>query len=99
MIALALAGALLSQQGTWLGFGQMSCATWNSRTSSSDAEGRAYILGWWTGRNSGLGLSVGETTDGNGIIEEVRLVCRAQPSRHIAEATFEVWEKMRVAGR
>lgn len=99
MIALALAAALVSQQGTWIGFGQMSCATWNSGRSTSDAEGRAYILGWWTGRNSGLTAEVGHTTDGAGIIEEVRLVCRAEPSLGLGAATFRVWETMRASGR
>lgn len=99
MSAIVFAAYMLLQNGNWLAFGTMSCATWNSNRSTAEVEGRAFILGFWSGRNSALGLSVGETAGTDGIVEEVRLLCRAEPSLPLASATLRTYDRLRLAAR
>jgi hypothetical protein len=70
LIALALAAALATQaqagpsKNDWIAFGGGdSCATWVS-SAANEAVGRFWVMGFWSGRNSGLRLTVGESTDG-----------------------------------
>ena len=60
----------------WAVGGDISCATWMQDESS----GRLWIWGYWTGRNIEALKSVGSSTDSNGLVAEIRLICKAEPS-------------------
>jgi hypothetical protein len=78
------------------GTGRMSCATWNSE---NDAQVQAWTLGYWTGLNvmNPKDHTVGSSTDGEGIIGEVRLVCQAHPAMGVLDAENIVYGRMEAA--
>lgn len=78
------------------GFGaQSSCASW----SKDRSQGSIWILGYWSGRNVEAQKSVGGTSDADGILEEVRLLCKAKPSRAMIDAVDEVYTRLLDDGR
>ena len=78
------------------GFGaQSSCASW----SKDRSQGSIWILGYWSGRNVEGQRSVGGTSDADGILEEVRLICKAAPSRAMIDAVDEVYKRLLDDGR
>jgi hypothetical protein len=78
------------------GFGaQSSCASW----SKDRSQGSIWILGYWSGRNVEGANGVGSTTDADGILEEVRLICKAEPSRPMIDAVDEVYKRLLDDGR
>ena len=78
------------------GFGsQSSCASW----AKDRSQGSIWILGYWSGRNVEAQKSVGGTSDADGILEEVRLICKAAPSRAMIEAVDEVYNRLLEDGR
>jgi hypothetical protein len=78
------------------GFGaQSSCASW----SKDRSQGSIWILGYWSGRNVEGQRSAGGTSDADGILEEVRLICRAAPSRAMIDAVDEVYKRLLDDGR
>jgi len=100
VIGLVLALALIApQQQIWttIGGGD-SCAMWTT-DPRNEAVATFWIWGFFSGRNSGLNINVGRTTDGQGILEEVRLECQASPSLPIAAATMRVYERLRAENR
>jgi hypothetical protein len=58
-----------------------------------------WILGYWTGHNTGSVATVGRTTDGNGITGEVRLVCQSEPSLSLINAVSKVYKRFTDEGR
>ena len=60
-------------------------------------------MGFWSGLNRATGINrmrvVGSTTDGDGIIEEVRKLCKEQPSLKISSATYEVYSRFQSSGK
>lgn len=98
MIAITLSAALVFAPQNSLTFGDATCGTWVANPAANN-EIRAYVMGLWSGRNTGLMLEVGHSTNGDGVVEEVRLVCRATPSLHIVTATIQVYERFRREGR
>ncbi len=78
------------------GIGRKSCATWNSE---NNAQVQAWALGYWTGLHvmNPKDHTVGSSTDGEGIIEEVRLVCQAHPPMGILDAENIVYGRMEAA--
>lgn len=90
MIAAAVfAAALAASHGSdpviFYGVGQSeSCAAWLS-SPQKDQEGFTWIMGFWSGLNAaavptGQRADVGRSTDGWGIVGEVRKLCQANPS-------------------
>jgi hypothetical protein len=78
------------------GFGaQSSCASW----SRDRSQGSIWILGYWSGRNVEGQKSVGSATDADGILDEVRLICKAEPSRRMIDAVDEVYNRLLEDGR
>ena len=78
------------------GFGaQSSCASW----SRDRSQGSIWILGYWSGRNVEGQKGVGLTTDADGILDEVRLICKAEPSRPMIDAVDEVYKRLLDDGR
>jgi hypothetical protein len=69
----------------------MSCAHWRSE---SIGEGDAWVLGLWSGLNYANVRTVGQHTDGEGIIAEVRKACSARPSMTLLNATFIAYSEM-----
>ena len=87
-----------------IGTGGFSCGAWVSKRIN-DNFAQAWILGYWSGLNTGVtaftetATSVGSSTDADGIIEEVRLLCRREPSLAIYTATANAYAKLRDAKR
>lgn len=78
------------------GMGVGSCATWLS-TPSSESRGGSYVTGMWTGLNAANSTgrhTVGDTTDGFGIIAEVKKTCGEQPSMAFAEAIMRTYVRI-----
>ena len=75
------------------GVGSYSCAKW---TSENDAFVKTWILGDWTGLNlmNQRRHDVGESTDGEGIISEVRAGCASQPSERIFDVESTAYAQM-----
>jgi hypothetical protein len=69
----------------------MSCSHWLSQSFN---EGEGWILGFWSGLNFANARTVGQHTDGEGIIAEVRKVCAARPSMALLNATFTSYSEM-----
>ena len=57
------------------------------------------IIGFWSGLNYADNLRVGETTDGAGIMGEVRKFCEKEPSLSVANATAQVHGQFKTNGR
>ncbi|WP_341022311.1 hypothetical protein [Brevundimonas diminuta] len=91
-------------QGAMVLGGMDSCATWLSSPANKSA-GHHWILGFWSGKNMEAALAggdvgrVGKTTDGAGIVAEVELYCRTQPSRTVLVATHDTYERFKAEGR
>lgn len=81
------------------GPGTMSCASYlQDRSMRINADG--WILGFWTGSNRvGAEHGVGHSTDSRGIVGEVALLCRGQPSVSLFETLKQVFDKMKAEGR
>ncbi len=82
--------------------GGYSCTTWLTQNFEA---GKAWIWGYWTGRNiggvvvGGAPVVVGHTTDQNGIIGEVQLVCQTEPSLTLTGAVSKVYKRFLDEGR
>ena len=79
-----------------VGAGLDACLTWNR---STEQETVGFIAGYWTASNSmnaqfGYSGAVGSKTDTRGIIEEVRVVCRQNPSMLLPVAIQSVYGKI-----
>ncbi len=61
----------------------------------------SWVLGFWTATNimAPVNHHVGQNSDADGILAEVRRVCETSPSMTIQEATSIAYGKMRVLGR
>src|SRR5262245_39375779 len=79
------------QQALIVGIGRMSCAHWLSQSFN---EGEGWILGFWSGLNLANARTVGQHTDGEGMIAEVRKTCATLPSMTLVKATFTAYSEM-----
>ncbi len=76
-----------------VGFGSISdCTKWQHEGLT---QGKNWILGYWSGRNAENGEARMATRplDDKMIINEVTLVCKAEPSLSIAKAVDKVYER------
>jgi hypothetical protein len=86
------------------GVGQNSCAHWTT-ARGEEVQTAVWIMGFWSGLNFATGAwqkadaKTGGTTDADGIIEEVRKVCKEQPSLGIGSAVFQVYVQFQSAGK
>lgn len=79
----------------WEAFGApagWSCATAWQRDNEFGST--AYALGFWTGLNVQGKQSVGNATDGAGIIAEIKLKCSQQPSMNFLSAVVDTYVDM-----
>jgi len=79
-----------------IGLGTRSCSFW---TPAREAEANGFISGFWSATNQMAEQfnhdgSIGFTTDTAGIVEEVRLVCRQNPSLPLINAVQAVYKKI-----
>ena len=74
------------------GIGGNSCASWLS-SNRNETEGDIWVLGYWSGRNDANAANhkVGATTGADGIIGEVKKVCKDKPSLTLFHAVGRVW--------
>lgn len=74
-----------------------SCAHWLS-TPANEAEGDVWALGYWSGLNTFNDVNhlVGRTTDGEGVLGEIKKLCRESPSMLMAKAVAETWRALRI---
>ena len=91
LVLWLMVGPALAQQVLITGIGRMSCAHWLSQSVN---EGEGWILGFWSGLNYANTRTVGQHTDGEGIITEVRKACATRPSITLVGATFTVYSEM-----
>ena len=71
------------------GVGHYSCErAWETEFKFSAF---SWVMGYFSGRNVGDQTKVGGTTDGDGVVAEVRKVCDAKPSLTLATATERVF--------
>lgn len=84
----------------WIWGGQNSCATWLS-SDEARAFGNEWIAGYWSGLNAHNDRNhmVGRNTDFQGIIGEIELLCRAEPSERISRVTGRVYVRLEDEGR
>ena len=97
LLLAAPAGAAPADSGRsiWTIGGTQSCAAWLA-TAESEAEGRWWLVGFWSGRNmqNGTNGRVGASTDSEGVIGEIRRVCQAEPSLLLINAAGRVYVAM-----
>jgi hypothetical protein len=81
-----------------------SCAKWQS-SRVEEIHGLNWLLGWWSAANqlnagyTGKPGTVGNSTDGMGVIGEVKLLCQQQPSLSLLDATSRVYRRFEDEGR
>jgi hypothetical protein len=82
------------------GIGANSCAHWLN-TSVSEHEGSAWLLGFWTGLNNMNPINhyVGEKSDADAIIGEVKIICQKEPSTVMGDALVRVYLKFERTGK
>ncbi len=106
-IIAAVAMAQTLTPNSVLGFGigvRQSCASWQS-TPAQKAQGDAWILGMWTGLNAmrssieKRAAVVGHSTDGLGVIAEVKLECDKEPSSDLMDKVNTVYARFNKSGR
>lgn len=78
------------------GYGSISCATWAAASQYDKDIIDGWILGVWTGSNRMNTTShmVGENTDVQGILGEVRLFCAGHPADNVFHAVMETYDRM-----
>ena len=76
-------------------FGFGSISTCNKWQHEGLTQGKNWILGYWSGRNteSGGAPKAGTALDDNTIIKEVTLICKAEPSLSMTNAVDKVYER------
>lgn len=79
------------------GVGNESCAT--SFQSQYLYQTKAWIMGFWSARNVDADASVGSTTDLNGIVGEVEIICKKHPSKALLIAVMHVYDVMKLDSR
>lgn len=77
--------------------GERSCAA--SFRPEIEPLSREWAAGYWSGRNLGEGRMVGQHTDFDGIMGEIRLLCAERPSMSLLAATNEIYNRMRGPSR
>jgi hypothetical protein len=85
---------------TVFGIGIASCAHWLSLPNKVE-EGNAWLLGYWSGENSmnPRNHKVGDSTDGDALIAEVKKICQAEPSTTFANAVDRVYGRFEFQGK
>jgi hypothetical protein len=67
------------------------------RSRSVPGEVRAWVLGYWSGLNTGHRATVGTESSANGVVGEVKLFCERHPSVKLVDAIEAVYFVMSTA--
>lgn len=73
---------------------EASCATASSSLTADGSAVAYWVLGFVSGMNTDSGAMVGNGTDTNGLLGEVKLYCDAHPSASIFVATALTYRKL-----
>lgn len=76
----------------------VNCATAFSNQATEEAVA-SWVNGYWSGLNVGLGLSVGSTSDANGIMREIKLDCEKTPTATLHQAAHHTYNRLRAGKR
>ena len=76
----------------------VSCATAFSTEATENAVA-SWLTGYWSGLNVGRGLTVGNTTDANGILREVKLDCQKMPSATLHHSAHQTYNRLKANKR
>jgi hypothetical protein len=93
LVAVLWSGA--PAHSAYFGVGINSCANW--QTKGNDFQGKAWILGYWSGLSSmdEAGDIVGNETDAAAIFAEVALICTKNPSMKLREAVLSHYLRLK----
>lgn len=97
ILALALATMPAPMQTAAFGGGARTCQA--ALEPVNYAASYAWLMGYFSGLNSGTGGTTGQTTNGDGIMAEIRTACQREPSRSLIDVAEDVYIHMREAGR
>lgn len=97
LIALAAATGHPLNMTLEFGVGRGSCAT--TYQTLDDAAIANWILGYWTGLNQAYAKTIGTSTDGAGIIAEVKRRCAAAPASQTIEIINAFYRERATAER
>ena len=99
-LLLAFTTGATAQSGRVQVFGQgnISCASW-LQNSVMEAAGDDWVQGFWSGANAALQAQTGHSTDGVGVLGEVKLECEAHPSEQLFDAAVTLYVRFRGQGK
>jgi hypothetical protein len=98
MIAPAIVLALVPvTEIAAFGTGARSCGT--ALAEENYASSYAWVMGYFTGFNTALGSKTGHSTDGDGIMAEVQLLCHREPNSKLIDVVERVYLIMRDSHR
>lgn len=92
---LLVAAAKAEPTAARVAFGFGSISTCNKWQHEGLTQGKNWILGYWSGRNteSSEARKAGTPLDDNTIIKEVTLICKTEPSLSMTNAVDKVYER------
>ena len=76
----------------------VSCAAAFSSQATEEAVA-SWLDGYWSGLNVGMGLTVGSTTDANGIMREIKFDCQKTPTATLHQSAHHTYNRLRAKGR
>lgn len=94
VIAICTCGPTSAADYYLMGSGNSSCASW-LENDEVELVGASWLMGFWSGMNAVTNQLVGSTTDSQGRLAEVKMVCVKQPSKLLVDAAIEVYISMR----
>ena len=103
LFLISLSGNSWAKTYTTFGVGNESCATWLSNPVFEN-QGVIWLVGFWSGLNNqmayeGTGGDTGISTDGLGIVGEVKKACKEHPSETLAITVRNVFDNFLKAGK
>lgn len=78
---------------------QVVCADYTSGVDYVRVQANNWLIGYWSGLNSGLKSKVGRSTSAVGILGEIKLLCEKRPSLSLIDAADVVFFQMQGAGQ
>lgn len=95
-LALNLPGSAFALQTTFtptLKGNRVVCA--DLTAGETDVVLKMWIMGFWSGLNIAENARVGDSTEANGVVGEVRLYCSLNPSASLLNATYATYLRMK----
>lgn len=103
-LSASAAHSLPDDQALVFGAGATKSCAWWFTSPATEAEGFAWVVGFWSGLNFGQSnpdapADVGKSTDGWGIVGEVKKLCRENPSSTPLAEALKVYRTLRDQNR